>query len=83
MWGDTLVDSVQICAVGETDVNVGILEPESGIDVRRDLVVRLDDILDVGINKVVERVNVLFDEPLDFKEGGQQEPLVLSDGRSR
>lgn len=68
MGGDALVDSVQIGAVREANLNVGVFEPESGIDVRSDFVVSFDDVLDVGINKVVERINVLFDETLHFEE---------------
>ena len=58
-------------------MNVGVFEPESGIDVRSDLVIGFDDVLDVGIDKVVERVDVLFDETFDFEESRQQEPFIL------
>lgn len=64
-------------------MNVGIFEPEPGIDVRSDLVVGFDDVLYVCVDKVVERVDVLFDETFDLEESGQQEPFVLSDCLSR
>lgn len=83
MGGDALIDGVEIGTVWETDVDVCVLEPESGIDVRSDLVVGLDNVLDVGIDKVVERVDVLFDEAFYFEESRQQEPFVLLDGRSK
>lgn len=60
-------------------MNVGVFEPKSGIDVRSDLVVGFNDVLDVGIDKVVERVDVLFDEAFDFEESRQQKPFVLVD----
>ena len=49
-------------------MDVGILQPESGIYVRRDLVICLQDVLDVHIDKVIKGVNMLFDETLDFKK---------------
>lgn len=49
-------------------MNVGVFEPESGIDIRSDFVVGFDDVLDVSIDKVVERVDVLFDETFHFEE---------------
>lgn len=58
-------------------MNVGVFEPEPGIDIRRDLVVGFDDVLDVGIDKVVERLNVLFDKTFDLEESWQQEPFIL------
>ena len=61
MRSHTLVDRVRVRPVWEADDNVRVLEPETGIDVRRDFVIRLKDILDININEVVEGVNMLFD----------------------
>lgn len=58
-------------------MNVGVFEPESGIDVRSNFAVGFDDVFDVGINKVVERVDVLFDETFHSEESRQQEPFIL------
>jgi hypothetical protein len=69
MWRNTLVDRVCVCAIRKSDMNVGILQPETGIYVRRDLVICLQDVLDVHIDKVIKRVDMLLDKTLDFKKG--------------
>ena len=61
MRGDALVNRVRVCSVWEANDNVRVLEPEPGIDVRRDLVIRFQNILDININEVVEGVDVLLD----------------------
>jgi len=53
-------------------MNVGILQPEAGIDVRRDFVICFQDVLDVHIDKVIEGVNVLLDKAFDFQKGWEQ-----------
>lgn len=78
--GDGLVDGIEVGAVGEGDVDVGVLEPEAGVDVGGDLVVGLDDVLDVDVDEMVERVDVLLDEALDLEKGGEEEPFVLARG---
>lgn len=70
MRRDTLVYRVQISAVWEADVNVGVFEPKARIDIRGDLVVGSDDVLDVHIDEIVERVDVLLDQTFDSEEGG-------------
>lgn len=45
---------------------VGILQPEPGVYIRCDLVICSQDVLDVHIDKVIEGVNVLFDQTLDL-----------------
>jgi len=50
-------------------MDVGIFQPESGVYVRRDLAICLQDVLDVHIDKIIEGVDVLFDKTLDFKKG--------------
>ena len=50
-------------------MDVGILQPESGIHVGRDLVICIQDVLNVHIDKVIEGVDMLFDKALDFKKG--------------
>lgn len=78
MRGDVLlVVRLGLVAVGEADLDVHELDPEARVDVGRDLVVGLDDVLDVGVDKVVEGVDVLLDEALDLEEGGEEEPFVL------
>ena len=66
---NALVDRVKICPIRESNVYIGVFEPESGVDVRSDLVISFDNILDIQIDKIVERVYVLLDESLYFKEG--------------
>jgi hypothetical protein len=42
-------------------VDTSVFEPEFGIDVGEDFVVGFEDIREVYIDKIVERVDVLFD----------------------
>lgn len=37
-----------------------------------------DNVLEIGIDKVVERVSMLLDQAFDLEEGGQEIPFVLS-----
>ena len=71
MGGYALVNRVRVCPVGEADTDVGVLEPETGVDVRGDFVIGLEDVFDVDIDEIVERVDVLFYEPFHLEEGGQ------------
>ena len=64
-------------AVGKSHVDVRVFEPEPRVDVRGHFGVGFDDVLDVGVDEVVEGVDVLFDEAFDFEEGGEEEPFVL------
>jgi hypothetical protein len=75
--GHSLVDGAGVDAVREADLDIGVLEPEAGINVRCDLVVGLQDVLDIDVDEVVEGVDVLLDEALHFEESGEQEPFVL------
>jgi hypothetical protein len=74
---NTLVDRVEIRPVRESNVDVGVLEPESRVDVRRDFVISFDNVLDIQIDEVVKRVYMLFDESLYFKKSGEQKPFIL------
>ena len=72
MWCDTFVDGMRIRPVGKSDVNVGVLEPETRINVRGNLVVGFDNIFDIYINKIIERVDVLLDKSLYFEKCGKK-----------
>lgn len=54
-----------------------LLEVKVWVHIRSYFLVGLDNFAEIHIDKVVERVNVLFDKTLDFQEGGQQLPFVL------
>jgi hypothetical protein len=69
--GYALVNCVYVGPIGMTNIDVKIFEPKARIDIRGDLVVGFDDVFDVHINKVIERVDVLFNKALHFKEGRQ------------
>ena len=71
MWRNAFIDRVCVRAIRKSDMDVGILQPESGIHVRRDLVIRFQDVLDIHIDKVIEGIDMLFDKTLDFKKGRQ------------
>lgn len=55
-----------------------VLEVELRVDVARDLLVGQDDLLEVDVDEVVERVDVLLDQPAHLEERRQELPLVLS-----
>ena len=70
VWGDFLVDSGHFITIGKPDVDVGVFEPKTRVDVRSDFMVCFNDVLNVDVDEVVERIDVLFDETLDLQEGG-------------
>lgn len=71
---------VVVGPLGGADADVGVLEVEVGVDVGRDARVGAQDGLQVDVDKVVERVDVLLDEAFDGEEGRQEVPLVLQEG---
>jgi hypothetical protein len=77
MRRNALVDRIKIGPIRESNVDVGVLEPEPRVNVRRDFIVSLDDILDINIDEIVERVYVLLDKSLYFKKGGKKKPFIL------
>jgi hypothetical protein len=64
-------------SVGSQHPNIRVLQPESVVDIAGDPLVRLDNVLQFDVDEVVKRVNMLFDQALDFEECRQQVPLVL------
>jgi hypothetical protein len=75
--GYAFVNCVRICAVREADTDISVFEPETGINVRGDFVIGLEDVFDIDIDEVVERIDVLFHEPFYLEKGGQQQPFIL------
>lgn len=69
VWGDFLVDGGHFITIGKPDVDVGVFEPKSRVNVRSDFMICFNDVLNVEIDKVVERIDVLFDETFDLQEG--------------
>lgn len=47
------------------------------INVGRDTLVGLDNLLQINIDKVVEGIDMLLDKPLNFEERRQKLPFVL------
>lgn len=66
MRRNAFIDRVGVRTIRKSNMNVGVLQPESGIYVRGDFVICFQDVLDVHIDEVIEGVDVLFDETLDF-----------------
>jgi hypothetical protein len=60
-----------IIPVGKANVHVRVFEPKTRIDIRGDFMIGLDNIFNVHIDKVVERVYVLFDKTLNFEKSRQ------------
>ena len=52
-------------------MDIRIFQPETRVNVGGDFVIRLQDVLDVDIYEIVERVNVLLHQTLDFEERRQ------------
>lgn len=77
MRSDALINSICVRSVRESDGDVCVLEPETRIDIRSDLIISLEDIFDVDIHEIIERVNMLLYETLDLKKSGQEQPFVL------
>lgn len=77
MRRDAFVDRIQVRSVRKTNINVSVFEPESRVNIRSNFVVGFDDILDVQINEVVERVDMLLNESLYFQKCREQQPFVL------
>jgi hypothetical protein len=71
VWSHTLVNRFDVSAIREADVDVGVFEPETGVDIRGDFVVSLDDVLEIDVDKVIEGVYVLLDKAFHFEKGGQ------------
>ena len=65
------VNRVRVCAVRKADADIGVFEPEARIDVRSDFVVGPEDVFDIDIDEVVERVDMLFHKPFHLEERGQ------------
>ena len=68
---DPLVNCLRLVAVRESNVYIRVLEPETRVDIRSNLVVRFDDIFYIGFDEIIERIDVLLDETFDFQESGQ------------
>jgi hypothetical protein len=69
--------SIPVVANGRPDADVRVLEPKFWVDVRCNLVVGTDDLLEINVDKIVERVDVLFDQTFCLKECWQEFPFVL------
>ena len=77
MRRNALVDRIEIGPIRESNVDVSVLEPEPRVNVRRDFIVSFDDILDIYIDEIVERVYMLLDKSLYFKKGWKEKPFIL------
>lgn len=71
MGGDVLIDGVLVGSFGKTNFDVEVFEKEVGIDVGGDSGVGAEDGLEVDVDEVVERVDVLLDESFDGEESGK------------
>jgi hypothetical protein len=63
---NTFVDGICVRTIGKPNVYIGVLQPESWVYIRRDLVICFQNVLDVHIDKVIEGVDMLFDQALDL-----------------
>lgn len=63
--------------IGQTDVHVQVFQVKGRIHVTNDASIRHDDLLDVNVDKIVERVDVLFYQAFRFEKGGDEFPFFL------
>jgi hypothetical protein len=61
-----------------SDPDVGIFDEEFRVSVGDDQTIGLEDLFDIRLNKVVERVEMLLDETLNLEESRQELPFVLA-----
>lgn len=47
------------------------------IDITSDLPARLHNLLQLNFNKIIIRVDMLFDKALDFQECGEEVPFIF------
>jgi len=64
-------------SVGHAHVDVQVLDVEGGVGVTEHLLVGLDDLLDVVVDEVVERVYVLLHQAFRLQESRYQLPFFL------
>ena len=56
----------------------GKLEVEGAVNIASDSVVRLDDLLNLDLDEMIEGIDVLFDQALDLQKCWQEVPFILS-----
>lgn len=54
MRGDFSLYGFHFVPVGETNIDIGVFEPEAWVYIRSYLVIRLNDVFDVNVHEVVE-----------------------------
>jgi len=66
---DGLADAEALLDVRRADVDVEVFDVEVGVGQTGDLLVGFQDVLDLDVGEVVERVQVLLEEPFDLQVG--------------
>ena len=69
---DAPVDGIRVRSIRDTNLDIGVFEPETRIYVRCDFVVRFHDIFYVYIHEIVEGVYMLLNQALDFQESRKE-----------
>lgn len=72
MGSDAPVDGIRVRSIRDTNLDIGVFEPETRIYVRCDFVVRFHDIFYVYIHEIVEGVYMLLNQALDFQESRKE-----------
>ena len=75
-----VVEIVFFLPVGRQDTDIGVLEEELWVEVAAHKAVGLDDLLQIDVDKVVVRVDVLLDQPLHLQERREQIPFAVVEG---
>ena len=69
--GDVLIQTSRL-----SHADVGEMQVEVGADIAQDGPVRLDNLLQLDFEQIVEGIDMLLDKAFDLEESGQKIPLV-------
>jgi hypothetical protein len=69
---------VVLDATRQTNSNVGELNVLARVRIAHNEGVRLNDLFQLDVGEIIERVNMLFHQTLDAEEGREEVPLITS-----
>lgn len=58
-------------------IDVGVVKVEPRLDIAQDRSIGLDNFSELDFDKIIERVDMLLDQSLDFEKRWQEIPFVL------
>ena len=70
MRSDFFLDRFHFISVGEAYIDIDVFKPKSWVHIGGYFVISFDYVLEIDIDEIVERIDVLFNEAFYFQEGG-------------